>query len=167
MKTEINTEMTYKICLAGDGGVGKTTYLNMLLTDVFEKRYVATWGVEVRPLIFHTNYGTLTFDVWDMAGQEKFEGLGDAYMAPADGAMLMCSGQSRMSVKNIPKWRRMFRRIHEKKGNIVLICNKSELAPEFENESVVKISVRNRENLHEPFIKMARLLTGKEDLFFN
>jgi len=40
---------------------------------------VATLGVEVHPLIFHTNRGPIKFNVWDTAGQEKFGGLRDGY----------------------------------------------------------------------------------------
>jgi len=40
---------------------------------------VATLGVEVHPLVFHTNRGPIKFNVWDTAGQEKFGGLRDGY----------------------------------------------------------------------------------------
>ena len=40
---------------------------------------VATLGVDVHPLVFHTNHGPIMFDVWDTAGQEKFGGLRDGY----------------------------------------------------------------------------------------
>ena len=39
----------------------------------------ATLGVEVHPLVFHTNRGAIRFNVWDTAGQEKFGGLRDGY----------------------------------------------------------------------------------------
>lgn len=39
----------------------------------------ATLGVEVHPLVFHTNRGAIKFNVWDTAGQEKFGGLRDGY----------------------------------------------------------------------------------------
>ena len=39
----------------------------------------ATLGVEVHPLMFHTNRGPIKFNVWDTAGQEKFGGLRDGY----------------------------------------------------------------------------------------
>ena len=46
----------------------------------FEKKYIATVGVEVHPLQFHTNRGALQFNVWDTAGQEKFGGLRDGLL---------------------------------------------------------------------------------------
>ena len=45
----------------------------------FEKKYIPTLGVEVRPLRFSTNFGPIVFNVWDTAGQEKFGGLRDGY----------------------------------------------------------------------------------------
>lgn len=39
----------------------------------------ATLGVEVHPLMFHTNRGAIKYNVWDTAGQEKFGGLRDGY----------------------------------------------------------------------------------------
>lgn len=81
--------------LVGDGGTGKTTFVKRHLTGEFEKKYVgtrpaplptttshvivATLGVEVHPLSFHTNFGAIRFDTWDTAGQEKFGGLRDGY----------------------------------------------------------------------------------------
>ncbi len=69
----------FKLVLVGDGGVGKTTFVKRHLTGEFEKKYVATLGVEVHPLQFHTNFGELYFNVWDTAGQEKLAGLRDGY----------------------------------------------------------------------------------------
>ena len=60
----------FKLILVGDGGVGKTTFVKRHLTGEFEKKYVATLGVEVHPLNFHTNRGAIKFNVWDTAGQE-------------------------------------------------------------------------------------------------
>ena len=60
----------FKLILVGDGGVGKTTFVKRHLTGEFEKKYVATLGVEVNPLNFHTNRGAIKFNVWDTAGQE-------------------------------------------------------------------------------------------------
>jgi len=68
-------EAEFKLVLVGDGGVGKTTFIKRHITGEFERKYVATLGVEVRPLDFDTNFGKIRFIVWDTAGQEKTGGL--------------------------------------------------------------------------------------------
>eukprot|EP01032_Pedospumella_encystans_P011010 gene11010-12840_t len=49
----------FKLILVGDGGVGKTTFVKRHLTGEFEKKYVATLGVEVYPLKFYTSCGPI------------------------------------------------------------------------------------------------------------
>lgn len=48
---------TFKIVLVGDGATGKTTYVKRHMTGEFERKYVATLGVEVHPIPFWTNKG--------------------------------------------------------------------------------------------------------------
>jgi len=52
--------------------VGKTTFVTRHKTGEFEKKYVATMGVNVSPIKFNTKYGEIIFNCWDTAGQEKF-----------------------------------------------------------------------------------------------
>jgi GTP-binding nuclear protein Ran len=77
--SDTNNIPTFKCVLVGDGGTGKTTFVKRHVTGEFEKKYVATLGVEVRPLEFNTTRGLIRFNVWDTAGQEKFGGLRDGY----------------------------------------------------------------------------------------
>jgi hypothetical protein len=64
-----DTTPTFKLILVGDGGVGKTTFVKRHLTGEFEKKYIATLGVEVHPLVFTTTCGPIRFNVWDTAGE--------------------------------------------------------------------------------------------------
>ena len=69
----------FKVVLVGDGGVGKTTFVKRHITGEFEKKYIATLGVEVHPMVFYTTLGEVRMNVWDTAGQEKLGGLRDGY----------------------------------------------------------------------------------------
>lgn len=110
----------------GDGGVGKTTFVKRHLTGEFEKKYVATLGVEVHPLAFTTNRGPITFNVWDTAGQEKFGGLRDGYYIQGQCAIIMFDVTSRITYKNVPTWHKDLVRVCENIP-IVLCGNKVDI----------------------------------------
>lgn len=80
---------TFKIVLLGEGGCGKTTFMNKLTSAKFEPRYVATLGVNVTPLIIDIDGQKVRFNVWDCAGQEVFGGLRQGYYIGADAFIVM------------------------------------------------------------------------------
>lgn len=75
--------------------------------------FPATLGVEVHPLQFFTNFGTILFNVWDTAGQEKFGGLRDGYYIQGQCGIIMFDVTSRITYKNVPNWHRDLERVCE------------------------------------------------------
>uniref|UniRef100_A0A914PTM3 GTP-binding nuclear protein n=1 Tax=Panagrolaimus davidi TaxID=227884 RepID=A0A914PTM3_9BILA len=143
---------TFKLILVGDGGTGKTTLVKRHLTGEFEKKYVATLGVDVHSLAFNTTHGEICFNVWDTAGQEKFGGLRQGYFF---------QDLSRVC-ENIP---------------IVLVGNKVDVKERkvkpinitFHNEMNLQyydISAKLNYNFEKPFLYLARKLIGDPNLDF-
>ena len=79
--------------------------------------------MEVHPLSFSTNFGTICFNVWDTAGQEKFGGLRDGYYIQGQCGIIMFDVTSRITYKNVPNWHRDLERVCENIP-IVLCGNK-------------------------------------------
>eukprot|EP01123_Difflugia_compressa_P015015 TRINITY_DN822_c0_g1_i3.p1 TRINITY_DN822_c0_g1~~TRINITY_DN822_c0_g1_i3.p1 ORF type:complete len:254 (-),score=36.57 TRINITY_DN822_c0_g1_i3:201-860(-) len=167
---------TWKLLLVGDGATGKTTFVKRHTTGEFEKKYIATVGVEVRPLHFHTNYGVITFNVWDTAGQEKFGGLRDGYYIAGQCGIIMFDVTNRMTYKNVPNWHRDIVRVCE---NIpIVICgNKVDIKDRKvkakgitfhrkKNLQYYDISARSNYNFEKPFLYLARKLVGNQSLIF-
>lgn len=166
----------FKLILVGDGGVGKTTFVKRHLTGEFEKKYVATLGVEVRPLVFHTNRGPIKFNVWDTAGQEKFGGLRDGYYIQGQCAIIMFDVTSRITYKNVPYWHRDLTRVCENipivlTGNKVEIKDRKVKAKQItfhrkKNLQYYDISAKSNYNFEKPFLWLARKLVGDSNLMF-
>ncbi len=95
---------TFNLVLVGDGKVGKTTFVKRHLTHEFEKRYVPTVGVDVHPIVFNTNQGEICFNIWDLAGQEKFGGSRSNYYQQKDCAIIMFDVTSKETNTNIKIW---------------------------------------------------------------
>ncbi|KAF9198470.1 GTP-binding nuclear protein gsp1/Ran [Haplosporangium sp. Z 27] len=167
---------TFKLVLVGDGGTGKTTFVKRHLTGEFEKKYIATLGVEVHPLSFTTNFGQIVFNTWDTAGQEKFGGLRDGYYINGQCGIIMFDLTSRITYKNVPNWHRDLVRVCENIP-IVLCGNKVDIkerkvkpkAIDFHRKKSLQyydISAKSNYNFEKPFLWLARKLAGHSDLEF-
>merc|ERR1719478_1386940 len=166
----------FKCLLVGDGGVGKTTFVKRHVTGEFEKKYVATIGVEVHPLPFDTGRGRICFNVWDTAGQEKFGGLRDGYYIQGQCAIIMFDVTGRITYKNVPVWYRDLMRVCENIP-IVLVGNKVDVKErqvkakniQFHrkrNLQYYDLSARSNYNFEKPFLWLARRLTNQPNLQF-
>jgi GTP-binding nuclear protein Ran len=166
----------FKLILVGDGGTGKTTFVKRHLTGDFEKRYIATVGVDVHPLTFFTSRGKICFNCWDTAGQEKFGGLRDGYYIQGDCAIIMFEVTSRQTYRNVPNWHRDITRVCDNIP-IVLVGNKVD-APDRQvkakmitfhrrkNLQYYDISAKSNYNFEKPFLWLARRLANDPGLNF-
>jgi GTP-binding nuclear protein Ran len=166
----------FKLILVGDGGVGKTTFVKRHRTGEFEKKYVATMGVEVHPLEFHTNLGKIIYNCWDTAGQEKFGGLRDGYYIGGQSAIIMFDVTARVTYKSVPVWHKDLVRVCENIP-IVLVGNKVDckdrkVKPKDihfhrkKNLQYYDISAKSNYNFEKPFLYITRKLTGDPNCHF-
>lgn len=97
----------YRILLLGNAGAGKTTYLTLLQTGKFDRRYRPTTGYKIQYLTFQKDDdGTkFVYDVYDTAGQEFFNGAYDTeYFTNVDGVIIMVGIVSSITLNKLPKW---------------------------------------------------------------
>jgi len=167
---------TFKLILVGDGATGKTTFVKRHKTGEFEKRYIATVGVDVHPLTFHTNRGVICFNVWDTAGQEKFGGLRDGYYIQGNCAIIMFDVTSRGTYKNVPNWHRDIVRVCDNipmvlVGNKVDCLDRQVKAKQItfhrkKNLQYYDVSAKSNYNFEKPFLWLAKRLANDPNLCF-
>jgi GTP-binding nuclear protein Ran len=167
--------MEFKVVLVGDGGVGKSSLVRRFRFGDFEEKYVITLGVDTHPLTFDTTRGKITLNVWDLAGQEKFAGTRNKYIAGAQGCLAMFDLTSRITFKNLPV---VIDEVKAVVGEIPIVCcgNKSDLGevkvPLAERKRLAaqypyfEISVRNNVNYRRPFLQLMREMVGDSSLNF-
>ena len=164
----------FKLVLVGDGGVGKTTFVKRHLTGEFEKRYIATLGVEVHPMPFFTNHGQIKFNVWDTAGQEKLGGLRDGYYIGGNCGIIMFDVCSRITYSNVPKWYKDLTRVCEAIP-IVLVGNKVDVRDRKvkakqitfhrkKNLQYYDISAKSNYQFEKPFVWLLRRMVNDANL---
>ncbi|MDF1538053.1 MAG: ADP-ribosylation factor-like protein [Candidatus Thorarchaeota archaeon] len=112
-----------KIALVGEGGVGKTTTLNLLMGKTPPKQYIPTIALAMETIenIHFANYSLV---IWDFAGQERFRRLWKFYFKGADIVFLLTDS----TLRNILISKDMYQMIRRDAPNvpIVVIANKQD-----------------------------------------
>ena len=137
-----------KIALIGDGGVGKTTLVRKLQTGEFRKKYIATLGVEVHPIKNQTNYGYISHNIWDCAGQEKFGGLRDGYYIGSNAVIVMFDKTSLVTFKNVTTWIDSYRNIAPNTP-IILCGNKCDINQQKVTTGAINQYIQQYANQHK------------------
>ncbi|MFX0208698.1 MAG: Rab family GTPase [Candidatus Hodarchaeota archaeon] len=132
-----------KICLCGDGQVGKTSLKDKYLGHGFQSDYKPTLGSDFASkkvrLRIKTRYKTIRFQIWDLAGQPAFNQVRALYYNHAVGAFLIFDITRPNTMYNLEKWINELSR-HSGSPNIYVIVlgNKIDLKKKKENSIDIK-----------------------------
>ncbi len=113
-----------KICLLGQGGVGKSTMLKLLTGAVIDGIYVPTVAVDVEKLQ-GVRFGPYELVVWDFAGQERFRSLWGYYLRNADAVLLVTDS----TLRNVLATRDILEMVRKNASSAIVwaIANKQDL----------------------------------------
>ncbi len=106
-----NKSIKRKVCLIGEGGVGKTSLIKRFVFDQFSDGYLITIGTKItKKEIKITHPKTqdelvVTLMIWDIMGQKGFrEILREAYFFGAQGAMAVCDITRKDTLLELEGW---------------------------------------------------------------
>lgn len=119
-----------KLCLLGDGAVGKTSLVRRFVFDVFDDKYLMSFGTKVSKKELKVDKVDLDLMIWDILGQKSQEALHAAYYRGAAGALAVCDFTRPETMKNLRSWLGSFRSVVGDMP-VVLLGNKSDLDRKF------------------------------------
>lgn len=119
-----------KICLLGDGAVGKTSLIRKFVFDKFDDKYIMTFGTKVSKkqvdIVRNNQAFNMVFLIWDILGQRVHNNLHSAYYQGATGAFIVCDTTRKETYDHLEEWIEVFRNVN-KNAPVVLLGNKSDL----------------------------------------
>uniref|UniRef100_A0A3Q3FUJ5 small monomeric GTPase n=1 Tax=Kryptolebias marmoratus TaxID=37003 RepID=A0A3Q3FUJ5_KRYMA len=83
-------DVTFKVMLVGDSGVGKTCLLVRFKDGAFlAGSFISTVGIDFRNKVLTVNTVKVKLQIWDTAGQERFRSVTHAYYRDAHGMIFL------------------------------------------------------------------------------
>lgn len=153
-----------KIVFLGHPAVGKTSILSNILYDAFSEEYKATIGVDFSSKTFHWDNNVVRLQMWDTAGQDRFQSLIPSYIQDSKVAVIVFDVTSRKSFEAVSNLVDLMIRQDEKKP-IILVGNKIEAPGRIVSSEEAQEFAQNRGlSYHEVSAKTG---AGVRELFDN
>ncbi len=125
----MSSEYRFKIVMLGDGAVGKTALTTRFTQEHFEADYKRTIGSDfaIKKLDIPERDTKVTLQVWDLAGQPRFEVVRQGFYRGARGGLLVYDVTRRRTFINIQHWKDEAFKNLGRKIPLVIVANKVDL----------------------------------------
>lgn len=143
----------FKIILAGDGAVGKTSIRERYMGRGFQSSYLKTIGADFATKKVELKEDQITFQIWDLAGQDSYQAVRKTFYKGATASIMVFDCQDPKSMTNLSSW--IEEAIEGSKNSILsyfVVANKvdleesrrvsREMALEFCNRLEIKTGIR-------------------------
>ena len=165
-------DLSFKIIVIGDSGVGKSCFTNKATKNIFKENYNATIGFEFFTFNIKFNDKIIKLQIWDTCGQELYRSLITNFYRNTSLAILVYAVNSKESFESLEMWYRELRTHSSPDIKIFLVGNKTDLTTERvitteQGENFAKLnrinkfieaSAKDGINTQSTFIEIAKLL---------
>ena len=123
------SQYRYKIVMLGDGAVGKTAMTTRFTQNFFDSDYKRTIGSDfaVKRLDLEDIDAQVTLQVWDLAGQPRFESVRQGFYRGARGGLLLYDVTRRRTFLNVENWKEEAFKNLKSEIPLILVANKVDL----------------------------------------
>ncbi|CAH1787215.1 unnamed protein product [Owenia fusiformis] len=176
-------ERMYKVVLAGDAAVGKSSFIMRLCKGKFVPNLNSTLGVDFQTKTLNVDGKLIALQLWDTAGQERFRSIAKSYFRRADGVLLLYDCTYERSFINVRDWMESIQESSDKVLPMMMCANKTDLREDvgedgkkcisFEDGQklarecgslFIETSAKEGDHITEAVTELARLLMTNEDL---
>lgn len=173
----MNIMLKYKIVLAGDKNVGKSSLIARYCDNVFNEKMQDTIGVAFkRKKLDLEAKKSLDLTIWDFGGEEKYRVLFPQYVHGAAAALILFDSTRKDTLDGVEKWLEIIDNNADENIVKVLIATKIDLKEENQvdikeaikfakkfkfYENPIATSSRTGENVEKAFKKVAEGIVNK------
>ena len=140
------SDLTYKIIVIGDSGVGKSCLTIQAIQNQFVD-YRATVGFEFMSFNIRINKIIIKLQIWDTCGQEVYKSLTTGLYRSSSLAIILYSVTNKNSFQHIESWLKDLKLNAVKNVKTILVGNKIDLEKERKISYADGENFKNKHNL--------------------
>ena len=123
-------DLSFKMIVIGDSGVGKSCLTTKAVKNTFEEFYQATIGFEFLTFNLKMNETVVKLQIWDTCGQEVYRSLISNFYRNSSLAVLLYAIDNRDSFINVDNWLKELKGQANPDVKIMIVGNKCDLEDE-------------------------------------
>jgi len=165
-------DLSFKLIVIGDSGVGKSCLTTKATKNIFEDSYSATIGFEFFTFNIKLNGKIIKLQIWDTCGQELYRSLITNFYRNSSLAIIVYNVTDRNSFENVDLWFKELRTHSNPNVKVFLIGNKIDLedqrkvqteegvkyAEQYKISKFMETSAKSGFNAKRMFIEAAKIL---------
>lgn len=111
----------FKLCIFGDGGVGKTTLAHRYMHKVFSEDLKMTIGADFSVKEVDVAGKKVALRIWDFGGEERYKVLFPGFVQGASGGIYMYDTTRMSTLNKMDDWLSFFKNPGERHVNIPIL----------------------------------------------
>jgi small GTP-binding protein len=120
-----------KICLLGNGNVGKTSLVYRYIENRFSRDFKSTLGVNLlkKNVVLGDEFAgkSASIQIWDLGGQQAYRKLRKLYLEGSQGALIVFDVTDKQSFDDLEEWIQSLVEIRGNEVPMIIIGNKIDL----------------------------------------
>jgi len=169
----LQSSLLIKVFVCGEGGVGKTTLIERLITNKFNSNTLMTIGVQHSLYKVEKPQGKkVTLQIWDLGGENRFRVIIPLYIRGSSAGIIAFDESRYSTFKNLPQWLEIIKKEIDKGTPLILISTKidlvqnkgyiddelNELMKKYEITEFIRTSAKLGSNIDAPFKNIVKIL---------